>query len=183
MTRILHEQYSKIGLQELVEKLRSECYNPLELLCESAKKQAEKLDSLESQHATSQYTTLCNKVIAEIRQCLSTRKEIYLPYILELAQKATTNHDCSNCSGGCKVNHDMQLVELKASHNTIKSILYRLQMVSLPLYSETIYPDAYRVLRNHMALIENNLTELFFLEENYLISKVIEAQNIINAGS
>jgi hypothetical protein len=56
-------------------------------------------------------------------------------------------------------------------------------MASLPLYTETIYPDAYRVLRNQMALIENSLTELFFLEENYLIPKVAEAQKIINASS
>lgn len=77
----------------------------------------------------------------------------------------------------------MQLMELMASHNNIKGILYRLQMVSLPLYSETIYPDAYRILRNQMALIENGLTELFFLEEHYLIPKIVEAQKIINAGS
>jgi hypothetical protein len=34
-----------------------------------------------------------------------------------------------------------------------------------------------------MALIENSLTELFFLEEKYLIPKVSEAQKIINASS
>ena len=180
---MLHEQYSKIGLTDFMEKLSEECYSALEKLCESANTQAVKLDGLESQQATSQYTTLCSKLIAEIRQCLKTRQDIYIPYVHELAEKAEKEHNCSNCSGTCKVNHDMQLLELKASHNNIKSILYRLQMVSLPLYSETIYPDAYRILRNQMALIENNLTELFFLEEHYLIPKVVEAQKIINAGS
>ena len=183
MTRMLNEQYSKIELMDFVERLSNDCYNPLEKLCESAGKQADKLDGLESQLATSQYTTLCNTLIKEIRQCLGVRKEIYMPYIHTLANKLVDQHDCSNCTGSCKINHEMQLLELKASHNNIKSILYRLQMVSLPLYSETIYPDAYRILRNQMALIENSLTELFFLEEHYLIPKVVEAQKIINAGS
>ena len=183
MTRMLNEQYSKIGLPDFVDKLSEECYTALEKLCENAANQANKLDGLESQIATSQYTTLCNTLIKEIRQSLSIRQEVYIPYIKSLADKVTSQHNCSTCTGKCKVNHDMQLLELKASHNNIKSILYRLQMVSLPLYSETIYPDAYRILRNQMALIENMLTELFFLEEHYLIPKVIEAQNIINANS
>jgi len=183
MTRILNEQYSKIGLSDFVNRLSEDCYIALEKLCESAEKQANKLDGLESQLATSQYTTLCNALIQEIKQCLAVRKEIYIPYIQTLVHKIADQHDCSSCSGSCKVNHDMQLLELKASHSNIKGILYRLQMVSLPLYSETIYPDAYRILRNQMALIENNLTELFFLEEHYLIPKVVEAQKVINAGN
>jgi hypothetical protein len=64
----------------------------------------------------------------------------------------------------------------------MRSILNRLQVVALPLYSDTAFPDAYRVLRNQMALIENGLTELFFLEENYLLPKVVDAQKRINAG-
>lgn len=54
-------------------------------------------------------------------------------------------------------------------------------MVALPLYSETMYPDVYRLLRNHMALIENTLTELFSIEETRLIPKIIESQKKINA--
>ncbi len=77
----------------------------------------------------------------------------------------------------------MQLFELKSSHLEIRSLLSRLQMVSLPLYAETIYPDSYRILRNQMALIENHISELLFLEENYLIPKIADAQKRINAGS
>ena len=183
MTKILNEKYSKITLSDFVKRLTEECYSELDKLCTIAGRQADKLDGLESQLSTSQYTTLCNALIREITQCLAIRKEIYVPYIESLIHKVVDNHDCSTCTGSCKVNHDMQLLEIKASHNTIKGILYRLQMVSLPLYSETIYPDAYRILRNQMALIENNLTELFFLEEHYLIPKVIDAQKTINAAS
>ena len=79
--------------------------------------------------------------------------------------------------------HDMQLNDLKQSHMQLKDIIYRVQMVALPLYSETIYPDVYRLLRNHMALIENSLTELYSVEETRLIPKVTEAQKNINAHS
>jgi len=54
-------------------------------------------------------------------------------------------------------------------------------MAALPLYAETIYPDVYRLLRNHMALIGSSLTDLYTAEEIQLIPKVIEAQRNINA--
>jgi hypothetical protein len=38
------------------------------------------------------------------------------------------------------------------------------------------------VLRNQMALLENSLTELYFVEEAYLIPKVTEAQKNINVN-
>ncbi len=183
MTRILHEQFKQMALSACAEEMRRDCYAPLEKLCESAQKQVHKLEGLESELVTSQYTTLCNKLIAEIVQCMGARREMYLPYIQTLVEKVAAEHNCSSCSGGCKINHDIQIIEMQASHQHIKNILNQLNMVSLPLYSETIFPDTYRVLRNQMALIENMLTELLYLEEHYLIPKVIDAQKTINAGS
>jgi hypothetical protein len=179
----LHSQYNKIPLTQFVERLRDECYSSIEKICASARKQADLLYSLELQHSTSQYIVMCSKLVEETLDYIKARKEKYIPYIAELFQKAETKHDCANCSGNCKVGHSMQLVELRSSNGSIKDILYRLQIVALPLYSETIYPDAYRVLRNQMALLENNISELFFLEETYLIPKVIEAQKMINVSS
>lgn len=183
MEKVLLNQYSEISLPQFVEMLTGKIYKSIEQLCDSAVLQANKLDHLELHQNTSQYTTLCNNLIEDVRICIKERRDKYLPYISSLYEKVATNHDCTGCTGSCKLNHDMQLIELKATHGSIKNILYRLQMASLPLYTETIYPDAYRVLRNQMALIENSLTELFFLEENYLIPKVAEAQKIINASS
>jgi len=183
MKRTFNDQYNNLALQEFAEKMQGECYAPIEHLCESAGKQVDKLGSLELQQPTSQYTSLCNKLIVEIIGCLSVRKEQYIPYIKQLSEKADEKHDCDNCSGNCKLNHEVTLLEMKTSLNNIKSILYRLQMVSLPLYSETIYPDAYRILRSQMALIESSLTDLFILEERSLIPKIMEVQKGINAGS
>ena len=183
MSRILHEQFKGMELSLCAERLRQECYDPLEKLCESTQKQVHKLEGLEPQPATSQYTTLCDKLTTEIIDCLKARADVYLPYINSLAEKVISDHNCSECTGSCKVNHDMQLMEMKASHANLRTIINKLNMVSLPLYSDTIYPDTYRVLRNQMALIENMLTELLFLEEHYLIPKITDAQKTINAGS
>lgn len=183
MEKPVENHYAHVSLPQFVSQLRGETYASIEKLCESAGKQINRLQHLELQQATSQYTILCGNLVDEIAAFIQSRKEKFLPYIESLLEKAAANHDCTGCTGNCKLNHDMQLLELRLSQKNINSILYRLQLASLPLYADTIYPDAYRVLRNQMALIENNLTEVFFLEEHYLIPKIIEAQKSINAGS
>lgn len=169
-------------LQPFVKKLEDTHYNVIDSLCDATRKQARKLQELEVHQPTSQYITLCNRLIDEIQQYIKIKKESFIPYVAKLGERDSDGHDCSKCTGNsCNLQHNVQLAELKESHVLIKDILYRLQMVSLPLYSETIYPDVYRILRNQMALLENNLTELFSLEETYLIPKVIEVQKNINA--
>ncbi len=171
------------NLGSLVEKLDKSHYDVLNTLCASAKKQALKLQTLEMHQATSQYINLCYRIIEEIQQYINLKKEHLIPYIQTLYEKDTTGHDCKNCNGtgSCSMQHELQLLELRQSHDKMSEILNRLQMAALPLYSETIYPDVYRVLRNQMALIENSLTELFLLEGSQLIPKVVEAQKNIHA--
>lgn len=167
----------------LVEQLKVEYYETIERLCAIAKKQVDRVERLETGNAASQYILVCNNLITETAQHIKNIKEKYLPYIEELSGKVTNKHDCSHCSGGCKLNHDMQLIELKASNNTMKNMNSRLQMASLPLYTETMYPDEYRLLRSQMTLIEINLTELILLENDVLFPKIRAAQRIINAGN
>jgi gas vesicle protein len=183
MDIIMHNRYGETTLPLFVEILQNECYDAIEKACEAAEQQAHKLSNLEIQQNTSNYTSTCQKIIGEIKTHIAERKQKFIPYIQTLTEKVATNHNCSACTGNCKLNHDMQLFELKGSHMAVRSLLNRLQMVSLPLYSETIYPDSYRILRNHMALIENHIAELLLLEEKYLIPKVAAAQKQINAGS
>jgi hypothetical protein len=171
------------NLTQLVDRISMDNYDEIISLCRNTARQIEKLENAGLQHATTQYTNTCAELIEEVIRYITERKERVIPYLKELSHKAESNHDCSTCSGGCKVNHGLQLIELRASHSAMKSLLNRLQVVALPLYSDTIFPDAYRVLRNQMALIENGLTELFFVEENYLLPKVVDAQKRINVSS
>lgn len=182
MEKELHKEYLETNLQQFVSKLRENCYHEIENLCGNARKQIGSLTQIGAKQSPLQYITTCNDIIAEIDLYITSRKEKFIPYLQKLSEKVGANHDCSNCSGGCKLDHDLHFLELKASNAGIKNILSRLQTIVLPLYSDTAFPDGYRILRNQMALIENSLTELFFLEENYLLPKVMEAQKSINAS-
>ncbi|MCF8449400.1 MAG: hypothetical protein K9G49_05950 [Taibaiella sp.] len=77
----------------------------------------------------------------------------------------------------------MHILDLNATNEEMSKVLSKLQMATLPLYSETMFPDEYRLLRSNMTMLETNLTELFFLENNYLIPKIAEAQKTINADN
>lgn len=174
--------YAEDALKPFTEKLLSEYYNSIETLCNNATKQAEKVNILEPEATTADYALLCRDMIKEIRQHIESRKQSFVPYIHQLVEKAAANHNCTTCSGNCRLNHDMQIAELNATNESAKKILHKLQLATLPLYSHTIFPDEYRILRNRMALIEMNMTELFFLENTYLVPKIIAAQKMINAG-
>lgn len=173
------------GLETLVERLEQSYYNAITTLCDTAKKQAQKLQELEARPIASQYVTLCTRLIEEVQYYISIKKEYSVPYLHSLSEKDAEGHDCKNCtgSGTCNAQHDMQLMELKNAHMKLKDIIYRVQIVALPLYSETMYPDVYRILRNYMGFLEHKLTELFLLEDAQLIPKVAEAQKNINAGN
>lgn len=168
-------------LEELVARIAVDYYDSIEAMCDTARKQALKLKELEMQQSTSHYVNLCVRLTDDVSRYIKSRRESFVPYVLALHHKTVDGHDCTSCSGGCDMQHELKLAELKTSHAQTKDVISRLQMVSLPLYSETMYPDAYRVLRNQMALIENSITELFFIEEACLVPKVKEAQNNINA--
>ncbi len=179
----VYYKYSEATLPEVIEQLSKGSYSDLAALCDKSLEHAERLTDMEIQQSASQYILLSKELIRAVRRFITGRIDKYTPYIQSLSEKVATNHDCTGCKGGCKISHDMHVMELQGSLSEIKKILDRLQIVALPLYSETMYPEEYRILRNHMALIESGLTELFLLESNYLIPKVIEAQKSINAGS
>lgn len=178
-----YEEYMSIALKPFTEKLQQVHYNSIETLCQNSRKQCNKIKNAEKSDAPLQYVSLCESVISEIEQHITNRKLIYIPYAQQLSEKVTDNHDCSSCSGGCKINHSMHIADLNASNEEMTKVLARLQMATLPLYSETLYPDEYRVLRSNMTLLETGLTELFFLESSYLIPKIADAQKNINAGN
>ena len=175
--------YAEEALKPFTEKLCNEYYNSIEILSNNAKRQAERVTTLESETTASEYAQLCCAIIDDLKKHLNERKEKFIPYIHQLTEKAAANHDCTACTGSCKLRHDLQVMELKESNEAAKKVLHRLQLATLPLYSQTRVPDEYRILRNRMAIIEMNMTELFFLERSYLIPKVIDAQKTINAGN
>jgi len=172
-----------MDLSHLSDKLNSDYYSVIEKLCVGAGNNLSLLQQLEVQPSAASYIERCNALIDEIKNFINARKGYYSPYLYELHRKEDASHDCSSCSGNCHAGHNIKLAEIKESIARIKDLPNRLQMMSLPLHSETLYPDVYRALRNHLALLQDMLTELLFVEETYLIPKVAEAQKNINARS
>jgi len=183
MFKSRYDEHAESTLKPFAEVLQSEYYDNIEALRSKAEMQLEKIKMMENDRAQTQYMTQCEQVISGISKYIDNRRAIYLPYIHELSEKVATNHNCSTCSGGCSINHDMRILELTATNDEMKRVLSKLQMISFPLYSDTLFPDEYRLLRSNMTLLETALTELFFLENNYLVPKIAEAQKRINAGS
>ncbi|GAA4466397.1 hypothetical protein GCM10023093_20480 [Nemorincola caseinilytica] len=175
-------QHSNSPLSDLTEKLRIEYYESIERLCTDAREQVEKIRTLDPTRIDPVYLRQCHSVMDSVAASLAERRDRFVPYLQRLWEKVATEHNCTNCSGSCKLDHDIQLFDLSAATKKLKSIQGELQLLSLPLYSETLFPDQYRVLRNLLALIESDIVELFFLEENYLIPKVIAAQKAINVS-
>jgi hypothetical protein len=180
MNQMLLGGYDKYDLMSLIEKLDENFYETTNTLCSKSFAMVNELKKIELNQANSNYILLYDKLVHEISNFIQTRKQYFMPYLRELYTKDTTNHNCSTCSGKCSVQHTAKLIELKESIKWVHSVLNKLQMMSLPLYSETKYTDTYKALRSEMAALENSLSELFFIEETYLVPRVSAAQTKIN---
>ena len=178
-----YNDYFSTMLRPFTEIVQKEYYDAIDNLCSRTRAQADKIRALERQGDHLQYIMQCENVISEIEKYIKSRKDIYVPYVHELSEKVTDSHNCSTCSGKCRVNHDMHVIELNATNEAMKSVVSKLQVSTFPLYSDTLFPDQYRLLRSSMTLLENAITELVFIENNFLIPKIVEAQKQINADS
>lgn len=183
MTKVLFSEYRHNDLNSLLDRLNRDYYSVIKAMATTALDLIVQLEKETIQQSTVLYVSLCKKLLEQVNDLIVLRTDILLPYALELYDKESQGHDCSSCEGGCSFKHSSQLIGLKESHHKIKEILYRLQMVALPLYTDSDYPSIYKVLRNEMMLIDTALTELFYLEESSLIPKIMEAQKNIHAYS
>ncbi len=181
MVKILFSHYRHNDLGKLVQDLEKDYYDTILHQCKNAARLLSELQQSEVSPATTLYLSLATKLLDQVQDFLTMRTAVLLPYVAELFTKDVEGHDCNNCSGNCGMKHAAQLMGLKESHQRIKEILYRLQMVAMPLYTATEYPNAYKMLRNEMMLIDTALTELFYVEEAMLVPKILEAQNHIHA--
>jgi hypothetical protein len=181
MYKELFSQYSKNSLQQIADQLETDYYTVIEKLCSNASIYASELQETEEHQSTSLYLNLSRKLIEEILHYIRLRKNSLLPYIHQLLYKEEEGHDCKNCSASCAMQHDAQLAALKESNTKMKELLYRLQLVSLPLYFDHEYPDNYKKLRTEIMIIDTTITELFYLEQDIMLPKILESRQNINA--
>jgi hypothetical protein len=61
--------------------------------------------------------------IGELRAMIAWRIETLTPYLHALAGKAESGHNCTLCSGGCDMQHQLRLTELKEGHKCFMNAL------------------------------------------------------------
>jgi len=181
MAAILYAQFRSYDIKELVTRLNEGYYNALDIMCLNAHNCIGQLQEDDQHPSVVLYTSIYSALLTEIQDLLLFRRDVILPYLEELIAKSEAGHNCKECSGKCHVGHNVHLMSLKNSHDKIKDVLAELQSSTLPLHMDVEYPAAYRILRNEIAVIDNMLIELFYIEESSLIPKVMETQKSINA--
>ncbi|MCB9047434.1 MAG: hypothetical protein H6550_14975 [Chitinophagales bacterium] len=181
MTNILFSRYRNCNLDELAERLGKDYYEMLAIVCTNVAALANELEEDTAHPSTVLYTGMAVKLVEQVEHLVGDRQKNLMPYLLELDAKKKEGHNCLNCSGRCHVGHAERLMNLRASHDSIKRLLTQLDMEAMPLHRDIEYPKAYKILRNEMKEIDNMLNEVFYIEELYLVPKVFEAQKAINA--
>ncbi|WP_123985406.1 hypothetical protein [Taibaiella soli] len=128
------------------------------------------------------YASLCIKLTEEIQEELDRNNATLVPYVKQLHEKEQTGHNCLSCSGGCKVKHMQQVFTIREAQQKIKEIIYRLGQLSHPVNEKGVEQMAQQEkLQKNIQLLDNQITEIFYLEEAILIPKILDAQNNINA--
>lgn len=162
-----------------MEAIAGEYYNIIDKLITNAKSYA---DTIDTDNRLQEYKERLTQIESEINGFFQFRNEILIPYIHELHGKATTGHNCSQCSGKCDVQHNMKTYEFSASLERMKRIMLDMRPGFL-LADTSPFKGQLKILHNEIVLCCNALSEVMYMEENILLPKIIEAQKLINVYS
>jgi hypothetical protein len=184
MAKIPFSQYHKEDLKGLAERLKTDYYDQIAEACRDIDQSAGIVKKTADRSGEQMlYVSLCSKLTEELREGIHIYQVEIVPYILDLCEKRENKHDCSLCNGGCKSGHSIKLATIKATHQKIKEIIYRINQLD---QSEGLHSckdeDNCTALRNKVLLLDSTITELFYLEEAILIPKIQEAQSNINVS-
>jgi iron-sulfur cluster repair protein YtfE (RIC family) len=124
--------------------------------------------------------TLCVRLAEETDTLMQERKNVLVPYLKQLQQKALEGHDCATCSGKCSIQHQMHLFQIQKSHHKIKELLYHIQQLAVHLSLSEEPMNHFKFLLDEIKYIDDVVTELFFIEEAIVIPKIKDAQNAIH---
>lgn len=181
MSRVLFSQYHKDEARALSARLRNDYYNLIDCLCNCIGTLTEEPVTEEQNEL---FYSLSKHLVGEIKQEMNYRELLLIPYINELRDKQLKGHNCLHCAGGCQVDHSIHLHQIKAGHQKVKEILYRIHQITNPAPQGTrhLHPKT-RILANEIAQLDTTLTELFYIEDAILIPKIMELQSQINADT
>lgn len=177
-----HPHFSKYYHSDLstnAVSLAKDYYSVIEHLCEKAELEIMKLDMDTIQHDIIHYAQRVNDFIDELRRHIHFYKETFSDYLLSLHEKGATNHNCSQCSGRCEVQHTVVLMEFNTSVKCVEEIRHRIQSDMMLLYNKILKETASN-LHYTIIMLNNVVKELSSIEKNILIPKIKEIQKKIH---
>jgi len=182
MAKIPFSEYRKENLVDLMQQFQINHYLPIRETCIGICAEAQELSNQPAPTSVHLYASLCIKLTEEIREELDRNNATLVPYLRQLHEKELTGHNCLSCAGGCKIKHVQQVQIIREAQQKIKEIIYRLGQLSHPINEQ--HPEnraPHEKLQRDIQQLDNQITEIFYLEEAILIPKILDAQININA--
>ena len=127
------------------------------------------------------YASQSKKLAEQVGRYIRLRRRSLLPYLNELAEKEDNGHDCRNCATSCTIRHSTQLADIQDAHRQIRETMDQLRSITPPAPDELRHQYGEAMLRKEIAVLDEQLSELLYLEETALIPKITEAQKSIHA--
>lgn len=124
-----------------------------------------------------EYYELCRELSEVVKTLVAMRQSSLLPYLDELQRKKADGHNCIACSGGCKVQHNMYLVDIAGSHTQLKQMIGHIDRAR-------ILADPYEaqgMVHLYETALVNTLLDLFEVEAKQLVPQIVQTQKAINA--
>jgi hypothetical protein len=172
------DKVEDIDLCDVIEVLTKR-YLGLDQLCAKVSEHIEEADMKEQ---FADYIHYSRYFVDEIREFTNGRRVAYIPYVLELAEKSDTGHNCDGCSGSCDMQHMSRLFELnKTIERVLSASEYALAEMDA-IYTKEGSKKDLLPLNNEVVLTGNILKDILRQELLYLVPKIKEAQKNINAG-
>ncbi len=168
------------SLEDIIAHLQVHYYEALTALQAQAMAYLRLLQSAGT-HPFHSFSIACEDTLGKVGLTIDFFSRRVLPYTKELDEKAQSGHDCTHCSGGCDMGHKALLMELHQGHGELRRAMYELYTTALPLYSNLEYPEVYKSLRKELHVMDTALHHLIYLEESWLMPKLLESQKKIHA--
>lgn len=169
------------ALQSLLGYLDKEYYCSIEQHCRKITYCITEIHDGDTEQSASLYTALSKSLAEKVMDYIQVRRVTLMPYLAELEQKSGSGHDCHTCSVSCIERHSARIRDLQDNHNQIRDLLQLLGTIVIPAARTEKDPDWERILHREIAALEEQLSELIYLEQTALMPQIEAAQKKINA--
>lgn len=166
-----------LSLNELTPRLHSSYYGIMQVVCAHASSELRR--AAKSSAINLQPWIIASEAWLEsLSKYLDQRVTVVVPYLMELYNKESTGHNCSECSGKCDMQHAAKLAELDFSNTRITQSHFE-YLESTKRHNEGPAIAEVALVRACIQLLNSYLLQLVDLERTALIPGIKAAQKTI----